>query len=793
MQTQSPPLAKPRCTGLGVVFVLALVYCLWLGSNWLPLPYSDKELAASASRVWDIKSELTAGHGLPWWTPNFMSGSSYAINHSRGFYLIPWIAFSAFTDLATAGKLMALLAIFSSGLAMYGCARHFLKNDWAALLAGVAFVVHPAQLIRAAGAEHMTICLFFPFIPLLWWTFARMLEANQPRDIAVCALTACCAMWTDNKQAVINFVFLACYLVYWFWPKDRRAQLATTGRTFGLLAVLGLTTGAVLIVPGVIEAKYVKLFAGDPLVEWQKNYSFKSLFGLVDRNATVTKNIAAGVMTKMQTRPLTSQAQADAVRRIFGMQMDSPEKYAGLVFLAVLAATALWNYRRENRSLFWFFVGLFMLSVMLATGLSSVYGANMQTFDALADWGGTAAPLWLAIIALVGFLVVFAQRKLTAQKKWLIAGSALVVFLFVPGFGILASLPYFKEIRAPYSFYDGPVAFWCAILLAFSITDLVKTRVTLAVAGISLLLLLDYWPYQKPTKENGVPASTIKNLEAAYGSLKADKDWVKTYSISGRYFHLLGPRYSGKPQVYEAFYNWQAPLGLGLLHNAGAGSREFLNLIGARYIVLDKTDPGMQQQQQLFNAYRQAFPVAVENDDFVVFANASARPYVSATTRLCTHSGQLAQSVPLALRLTAKNFTLVHDVQLAQAAKAYDDSSPPAEPSVASEVLPLTDVHLTRENHGRIRLKLTAPTACVIVVNESYYPFWQAEVDGKATAVWRVNCALMGLSVNAGPHEILLQYKPPVVYSMAGVVSALGLLSCLVVVVRHGKSNRHPV
>src|SRR5206468_12817594 len=102
MPNPLPPPAKPGRTGLMAVFLFGLIYCLYLGSNWLPLPYSDKELAASASRVWDIKTELAEHHHLPWWTPNFMRGSSYAINHSRGFYLIPWIAFSAFADLETA-------------------------------------------------------------------------------------------------------------------------------------------------------------------------------------------------------------------------------------------------------------------------------------------------------------------------------------------------------------------------------------------------------------------------------------------------------------------------------------------------------------------------------------------------------------------------------------------------------------------------------------------------------------------------------------------------------------------
>src|SRR5215475_15019926 len=139
------------CYSLWLTILFAFAYCTWIGAHWLPLDWSANELAASASRVWDIKTEIATHHALPWWTPNFMSGSSYALNHARGFYLVPWIVLSTFTDLESAGKLMALLAIFISGLAMYGCVRYFLKNDWAAALAGIAFMLHPAQLNRAAG------------------------------------------------------------------------------------------------------------------------------------------------------------------------------------------------------------------------------------------------------------------------------------------------------------------------------------------------------------------------------------------------------------------------------------------------------------------------------------------------------------------------------------------------------------------------------------------------------------------------------------------------------------------
>jgi hypothetical protein len=666
-----------------------------------------------------------------------------------------------------------------------------MKSEWAAVLAAVAFMLHPEQIIRAAEAEHVTISLFFPFIPLLWLTLARALESNAVRDIFLCALVAVLAWWTDNKQAFIHFLFLFCYALYWLWP--RRAQWKLTARTCCVLAGFGLALGVWVIAPGVVESKYVKLFVGDPLTEWQKNYAFKSLLGLVDRDGVVTSNAVGSVLARLQANGgrVSSQAEADQVRRVFALKAESPEKYAGLVLLAVVAVTILWNHRRVNRRAFWFFVGALLASVMLGTGLANVWGANATTWNALSSQRQSGVAT-LALLACIGFLVMFYLRKLTTARKKLVAGIALAIFLFLPGFQVLAGLPYFKDIRAPFVFYDGPGVFWGAMLIGFFVTDVVKTRVPQIVAAVVVLMFADYWPYQKPMKDNGVPASTIRNLEATYRSLAADKDWVKTYSMSGRYFHLLGPMYSGKPQVYEAFYNWQAPLGLGLLFNAGAGSREFLNLVGARYVVLDKTDPGMQQQQQAFTAYRQAFPVASENEDFVVFRNDSAHPYVTGYARACEFVGDFRASPQLALALAAHDWPLV----CAEAERSgsyefvYRQGSAFFPPPEDGKRVPLENVELVRENDEMVRVKLTASSPCLAVIAESYYPFWHADVDGKPVEILRVSCGLMGVELPGGAHEVRLRYQPPRAYAVAGIVSVLGLVAGFVATTRSSAEGR---
>jgi hypothetical protein len=323
-----------------------------------------------------------------------------------------------------------------------------------------------------------------------------------------------------------------------------------------------------------------------------------------------------------------------------------------------------------------------------------------------------------------------------------------------------------------------------------------RAHVPKIVAGLGVLMLVDYGPYQKPTRDNGVPAHTLENLQAIYQSLQPDKDWVKTYTLSGRYFHLLGPMWGGKPQVYEAFYNWMCPLGTGMLNQQAivqlpdrriVMNRPFLDLMGARYVVFDLGNPGAPEPQSILDDLTRNYTVVSTNADFVVVRNDTARPYITAYARACLYAGDIRKSAALALALSAKDWPLIQaketsagEVPAAEQQKferVYGAGSPPFPPVNAGTPVALANVQLTRENSQLVRIQLTAPSACIAVIGESYYPFWRAEIDGHPTEVLRASCGLMGLELPAGSHTIVLRYQTPRVYAVAAVISFATLLA----------------
>ncbi|MAE72146.1 MAG: hypothetical protein CME06_16965 [Gemmatimonadetes bacterium] len=111
------------------------------------------------------------------------------------------------------------------------------------------------------------------------------------------------------------------------------------------------------------------------------------------------------------------------------------------------------------------------------------------------------------------------------------------------------------------------------------------------------------------------------------------------------------------------------------------------------------------------------------------------------------------------------------------------DSAPPPDPRtsawVEEEVVlgggAVGQAELREESPGRMLVGTNAQSRQLLVVAESFHPGWTAEVDGRATAVLRVNRDFIGCVVEAGEHEIRLVFDPPS-RRLGLVLSALGMV-----------------
>lgn len=80
-------------------------------------------------------------------------------------------------------------------------------------------------------------------------------------------------------------------------------------------------------------------------------------------------------------------------------------------------------------------------------------------------------------------------------------------------------------------------------------------------------------------------------------------------------------------------------------------------------------------------------------------------------------------------------------------------------------------------NHLHAEVSSDAPV--MVVFSETWYPGWQARIDGLQAPIYRVNTQFRGLVVEPGTHEIDMHYQPGIV-SRGAWISAGSLLLALV-------------
>lgn len=90
-----------------------------------------------------------------------------------------------------------------------------------------------------------------------------------------------------------------------------------------------------------------------------------------------------------------------------------------------------------------------------------------------------------------------------------------------------------------------------------------------------------------------------------------------------------------------------------------------------------------------------------------------------------------------------------------------------------------TDVSVTRYEPERVSMEVEVAARSVVVLTDSWYPGWEATVDGKPTPLVLVDHALRGVAVDPGPHRVEMRFRPARL--RAGAVVSLATLFSLAV------------
>jgi uncharacterized membrane protein YfhO len=79
--------------------------------------------------------------------------------------------------------------------------------------------------------------------------------------------------------------------------------------------------------------------------------------------------------------------------------------------------------------------------------------------------------------------------------------------------------------------------------------------------------------------------------------------------------------------------------------------------------------------------------------------------------------------------------------------------------------------------HSSTRVVIEASLKCrgMVIDSDTFFPGWEATVDGRPAVLHEAYGFLRGVVVEAGPHRIEMRYRPKSVY-WGAALTALGLL-----------------
>jgi hypothetical protein len=189
-------------------------------------------------------------------------------------------------------------------------------------------------------------------------------------------------------------------------------------------------------------------------------------------------------------------------------------------------------------------------------------------------------------------------------------------------------------------------------------------------------------------------------------------------------------------------------------------SKGALDLTGSRFLIATASSAGAARLAALPHRFRMVF----QSGSSQIFENPDAVPLASflpSTAIRVVESDESQLPAILAPDFDARRVVILpHRV----------DSFPGIPGGASATVVDGLHVDL-----NEIRMKVGAEQDGLVVLNETYYPGWTAEVDGTAATVIRANYAFMAVPVTAGYHTIRFRFEPAVVWE-GGILSAVGCL-----------------
>jgi len=684
---------------------------------------------------WWAWEALRAGH-LPLWNPLLGAGAPLFANYQSAllypfnWLLLPFAALGKQAGLAWAHGLLAALHLILAGLGTAKLLDDFDLSEPAPTVGGLAYALS-GYLVARLG--FFSINAAAAWLPWLLWAARRVAQRPRRRETLWLALFWGLMLLAGHAQtAWYSALLVALWSLFWLQRPFWRSGLALVQA-----ALLGTALAAVALLPTAVYLQQSQRAGGAPA--WALDYSFWPWHFL-----TLVAPDAFGT-------------PARGTYWGYGAFWEDAA-YVGLLPL-LLAIYALWR-RKPARVVGWAATALgvgFLLALGKNTPVFMFLYRHVPTFDAFkapARW-----LLWpeMALAVLAGVGVAFWRRPTGKALYWTRLGTA-GAFAVALGAGLAWWL--MGDVKATLVRAAALAGFWGLGVGALALVAPPQGRPAsfgwrwAVVAWTAADLLVAGWGLNPAVRAQTVygptPPAVQEKAQALQGARvflpPADEDRLKFQ----HYFRF--DDFSPPPEGWQSLRASLLP-NLTLLDGLPSANN-FDPLLPARYVSYTQRaaaqPPDARERLWARLGVGLLGHVATEPPYRLTWLALEAEPQARWVPRATWVADGEAAWQEVARRARQGGTAWACEVVL-------EGNPQPAQPSCSThwQITPQT---LTPNSE---RWLVQAPQdGGFVVFSETWYPGWEAQVDGQIVPLYRADYLFRAVPVPAGTHEVTLRYRP---------------------------------
>jgi hypothetical protein len=666
-----------------------------------------------------LAAEMYRAGQLPLWNSLVGSGAPLAANLQTGaFYPLNFLHLLLPTEYALG--FTAILHVMLAGLFMYAYLRSLKLSLLAALIGALAFELN-GFLIARAGFFSVTAAV--PWLAAWLWRAEKMQDAGSKRqDVFWLALVIGLGILAGHAQtAVYGLIFISLYFV-WRTVSQRASLHLPVLRSlilFSSAVLLGIMLAAVQLVP-----------AAELTRESQRA-------GGLDATKILTHSFwPLRLMTLLSPDFFGNPAQ----NNFWGY--DNYWENAGYVGLIplLLALYAIWNRlrRRPAPGPIGFLATTVVVSLILAAGwFTPIYWFLYNSVPGFDLFQGPARWLIIALVALCALAGCGMQHLIDRGVSRQAATRLILLGLALSLAGLAASFVLRGRVET-----FGPATLRLGALLILSgwlfRSDLRKPKWMAALVLVVALDLITAYFALNPT----LPPDIYRAVNPTANAIAAD-------GAVGRVFYFARDEAQIK---FEKYLAHRAPDGQQQFDGFGPSDLDYW--LGERAALLpnasmiDRVSSANNFDSLIVGRYQQLLDRVEE------MPLDQALPLLGRM-----HVGYIVSPRQLNLPIVTQtpDVTLYRNDQVLPRAWIAPASSDLA---AVSEIVDGSQVKSLTDSGNAVTIRAASPQAGWLILADTFYPGWQATVDGAPVAIQVANEAFRAIELPAGDHTIEFRYEP---------------------------------